>query len=438
MADIRPFRGLRYDPAMVPDLGTAICPPYDVISPEMQQALHYKGPYNIVRVEYGLSGPEDSFWNNKYTRASKTFQEWMERHVLVRDKAPAVYLHHHYFNYYGEVVTRRGLIAAVRLEDWDKGVIRPHEGTAAVFKVDRLNLMRAVNANISPVFALYQDRGGAISSLMAQTECRPPLARVAVADDESHNLWAITEPQALETISSQLAPEHLYVADGHHRYETALAYRQERLQSEPDAPENAAFKFLMMTLVEFSDPGLIVQPFHRLIKTVPESFLRELKSKLDRYFEIDAAPLGCPLSSAMLHRILKPIKGERVLIGLLGLEQDTLLILRLRSIDVLASLLPVDRSEAYCSLDVSILHHVILSRLLGISEGENITYTKSELETWQRVSAQEYRLGFLLNPVDVYAVKAIADAGDKMPQKSTYFYPKLPTGLVINSLYGTL
>ncbi|MEW6033549.1 MAG: DUF1015 domain-containing protein [Chloroflexota bacterium] len=435
MADVRPFRGLRYNQELVGDPGTVTCPPYDVITPEMQHALYHKSRYNVVRLEYGLAEPGDSFWNNRYSRAAETFKEWLERGVLHADASPAMYLHHHYFSYQGEVRTRRGLMAAVRLEDWDKGVVRPHEGTAAVFKADRLNLVRACQANISPTLTLYQDADGNVASVIKATERREPLFRV-VADDESHTLWSITDRQLLDRVTSALGPQPLYVADGHHRYETALAYRKERLDALPLAGSNAAFNFVMMTLVEFSDSGLVVLPYHRLVRDVSEARVQELRARLGTCFEVDAAPMSCPLSAAMLHRILKPLKGERVVIGLLGLERESLLILRLHDFARVEGALPHDRSQAYRTLDVSVLHHVILSELLGLDEGENIAYSRSELEAWQRVSAGEYRLGFLLNPVDAYAVKAVADAADKMPQKSTYFYPKLPTGLVLNQLDG--
>lgn len=434
MAEIRPFKGIRYNQEIVGDLGAVICPPYDVITPEGQHALYHKSPYNLVRVEYGLAETADSFWSNKYSRAAAFLQEWLEKKVLVTGPQPQLYLHHHYFNYHGEVKTRKGIMAAVRLEEWEKGVVRPHEGTAAVFKADRLSLMRACHTNVSPIFSLYQNPDGSIASILAETEKEEPLARVATANEESHTLWAIAGQSRIDRIAAKLQEQPLYIADGHHRYETALAYQKERQAAQPDAGTDAAFNYVMMTLVEFSDPGLVVLPYHRMVRGVPEPRVQALRPKLDRYFEVNAAPLNCPLSAAMLGRILKPVTGEQAVIGLLGLEKDRLLILRVKDYDDIKELMPGDRSQAYRSLDVSVLHHVLLSKLLGVMEDADIAYTKSEMEAWQRVAAGEYRLGFLLNPVDVYAIKAVADAADKMPQKSTHFHPKLPSGLVLNPL----
>ncbi|HLC22842.1 MAG TPA: DUF1015 domain-containing protein [Dehalococcoidia bacterium] len=436
MADVRPFHGLRFDETIVDDIGNVICPPYDVINPEMQQALYHMSPHNIVRVEFGLAQAEDTPAHHKYIRAAATLDEWLEQGVLRPDSAPSMYLHHHCFSYQGERRTRRSLFAAVRLEEWQKGIVRPHEGTAAIFKADRLNLVRATHTNVSPVLAMYRDPRGTAESVMAEVECGQPLFRVASADEEIHTLWAISDKKLLRRIAGVLARQSIYIADGHHRYETGLAYRNERKAAFPTSGGNAAFNFIMMALVEFSDPGLVVLPTHRMVRGLRADALSGLRDSLSAYFDSDVTPLNFPLSANALSQMLKPMNGGQIVLGVLGLERDSLVVLRLRDARAVAYLMPADRSEAYCRLDVSVLHHVILQHLLGVGEGKDISYTRSELEAWRRVTAGEFQLAFLLKPVDTYAIKAIADSADKMPQKSTYFYPKVPTGLVLNPLDG--
>jgi len=267
-------------------------------------------------------------------------------------------------------------------------------------------------------------------------ECGQPLFRVASADSESHTLWAISDKKLLRRIASVLARQNIYIADGHHRYETGLAYRNERRAAFPTSGSNAAFNFIMMALVEFSDPGLVVLPTHRMVRGLRADALSGLRDSLSAYFDSDVTPLNFPLSANALSQMLKPMNGGQIVLGVLGLERDSLVVLRLRDARAVAYLMPADRSEAYCRLDVSVLHHVILQHLLGVGEGKDISYTRSELEAWRRVTAGEFQLAFLLKPVDTYAIKAIADSADKMPQKSTYFYPKVPTGLVLNPLDG--
>ena len=430
MADIRPFNGIRFNQDLVKDVGAVLCPPY------MQHALYHKSPYNMVRLEHGLAQPGDSLLRDKYAYAADTFREWLGSGILKPDPSPAMYLHHHYFHDEGKVKTRRGIMAGVRLEEWEQAVVRPHEGTAAVFKIDRLNLLRSCHASFSPILSLYEDPEGNIAPILATVERNQPLLRVAGPDGEGHTLWIITDEESLQQLTEALAHHPLYIADGHHRYETALAYKKERHATSTQSDEEAVFDFVMMTLVEFSDPGLVVLPFHRLIRGVAEPAVQNLKERLLDYFDIEALPLTSPLSATILQAALRPAGEERVVIGALGLDENSLLILRLRHPDAAANIMPGDRSAAYRSLGVSILHHVIIEKLLEAGEKEGMAYTHSELEAWQRVTAGEYRLAFLLNPVDARGIKAIADASDKMPQKSTHFYPKAPAGLAVSFLNG--
>ncbi|HEY82574.1 MAG TPA: DUF1015 domain-containing protein [Dehalococcoidia bacterium] len=430
MADVCPFPGVRYNEALVGDLAAVICPPYDIITPQMQRELYQRSQYNFVRLEFGQESPGEAV-ENKYARAAATFQRWLEQGVLVSDETPAIYLHDHYFSHQGREYRRRGLIARVRLEEWDKGIVRPHEGTLTEPKGDRLNLLRALRANTSPILALFHDRGKRISSLLAGQEKRQPLLSFSTADGERHKLWTLTEAEVIGEIRRSLADEPLYIADGHHRYESALAYQRERRAGAASGEEG--FDFVMMTLVDLADPGLIILPPHRLVRGVAKSALDGLLAKLKMLFEIEELPLSSP---DVWQRSGNLLSGETSQVGLalFGLAGGNLLLLKPGDFEAIGRMMPAAHSEIYQRLDVSIVDHVILEKLLGLSldrGGPFLAYSYDMRDALNRVRAQDYQLACLLRPVRAEVIKAIADAGDRMPRKSTYFYPKLPSGLLL-------
>lgn len=437
MAEVRAFRALRYDSSIAGSLTDLICPPYDVIDPAMQVELHRKNRNNVVRVEYGLNEPGDTADRNKYTRAASALEQWEKEGVMRRDNQPSMYLHDHTFEIHGQRHTRRNLFAAVRLEEWEKGIVLRHEGTAAIFKADRLNLMRETHTNVSPVLAMYEDPAGVIASVLSEVKNAKPLHDFAYAG-ERHVLWQIEKENDLKKISEALSGRSLYIADGHHRYETGLAYRNERRAASTRPGSDAAFNFIMMSLINLSDSGVVVLPTHRMVRGISADALNSrFLEKVSQHFAVRSVPVQGSVTAA-LGGFANDSTGRQVEIGVAGLEKDRLVILELRDPSQVAYLMPADRSDAYRKLDVSVLHHVILEHLLGLSEGENVLYTRSEDEAWRRVSSGEFQLGFLLGPVDTRAIMAVADSADKMPQKSTYFYPKAPTGLVLNSLDGAV
>ncbi|MFC1935103.1 DUF1015 domain-containing protein, partial [Chloroflexota bacterium] len=231
MADILPFCGVHYNPAVVGDLAAVICPPYDIITPQMQQEFYERGEYNFVRLELSRESPRDDDSNNKYSRASATLAQWLEQSVLVKDEKPAVYLHDHYFTYQGREYRRRGIIVTVRLGEWSKTAVHPHEDTMPGPKSDRLNLLRALQANTSSIFTLFEDPGRQVSILLEAQEQGKPILSTGNIGGENHCIWAISEVGVVRQICSHLATQPLYIADGHHRYESALNYRNERRTS---------------------------------------------------------------------------------------------------------------------------------------------------------------------------------------------------------------
>jgi uncharacterized protein (DUF1015 family) len=434
VAEIRPFRGVHYNQPVVDDLSSVICPPYDIITSQLQQELHHRNQHNFIRLEYGRDLPQDTATDNKYTRSADILREWLEQGVLKVDETPAIYLHDHYFTYQGRKYKRRGIIVRVRLEEWDRRVIRPHEGTLAEAKGDRLSLLWALKANTSPILAMFEDKEQQVSSLLAAQETDKPLLSSGDIDGESHRVWAITRPEVVDSICGSLAEQPLYIADGHHRYESALAYQRERRTSYSSLSGDEAFNFVMMTLVDFSDAGLVVLPPHRLVRGIPRATIDELMTKLKLFFEIEKLPLSMP---DVWRRADASLTGNAGRLGviLFGLDPEHLFVLWLRDFAAASKMMPYFHSELYKKLDVSIVDHIILEKLLGLSSGREearITYGYDRLDAVSRVLDQEYQLAFLLSPVRIGAIKAIADAGDQMPRKSTYFYPKTPAGLVLN------
>jgi len=436
MAEIHPFRGVRYDKQVVNDLAAVLCPPYDIITPQMQGELYHRSQYNFVRLEDGWELPQDEASNNRYTRAAATLEQWLEQGVLRVDETPAIYLHDHYFTYHGREYRRRGIIVRVRLEEWDRRVVRPHEGTLARPRNDRLSLMWAVQANTSPVLALFEDPSRQVASVLGAQERSNPVISLSSVDEERHNVWAITDSVAINQLSGHLVRQPLYVADGHHRYESALTYQRERQSCSSSVSRDEAFNFVLAELVDFTDPGLVILPPHRLVRGISKVVLGGLMDGLRSLFEIEALPLDMPDVWQRLDSLLAGETAE-VRLVLAGLTEGHLLVLRLRDLDAACQMMPYFHSELYKKLDVSVLDHVILEKLLGLSgsgkEGV-LAYTYERQDAVGKVLSQEYQLAFLLSPVKAEVIKAVADAGDRMPRKSTYFHPKAPAGLVFYRL----
>ena len=440
MAEIRPFRGVRYNQQVIKDLASVVCPIYDVTSPEMQQELYHRNEYNFIRLEHGRELPQDSSEDNKYTRSAAKLEQWLKQGVLKVDKAPAIYLHDHYFTYQSRECKRRGIVVRVRLEEWDKMVIRPHEGTLALPKGDRLSLLWACQANTSSVLAMFADQGQQVASLLAQEAQNKPVIDFTVIEGDRHKVWAITRPEVINQICGSLANQSLYIADGHHRYESALTYQRERSACAASSSGEEPFNFAMMTLVDFADPGLLILPPHRLIRGISKSTLDEFKPELESVFETKKLSLSKSDVWQRVDELLTGVKlGEanQIRLVLFGLDAEHLFVLKLRDPVVASQMMPYFHSDLYKSLDVSIIDHIILEKLLGFGSGSEearIAYFYDRQDAVNRVLDQEYQLTFLLSPIKPAVIKAVADAGDRMPRKSTYFYPKVPVGLVFNRL----
>ena len=436
MAEIRPFPGLRYNQSLVKDISTVICPPYDVISASLHEDLNRRNKYNFIRVEDAKQSSDDTATNNKYTRTAATLSQWFEKKILVWEKTPAIYLHEHYFHLQGKDGMRRGIIARVRLEEWDKMIIRPHENILSAPKEDRQNLLRALKVNTSPVLMMYQDPQRTIATALAKETSKKPVIDTTIPEGDRHKVWAITDAAVVNLIAGVMAQQPFYVADGHHRYTSALTYRREQLAATPGLSPDNAVNFVMSTLVDFADPGLIILAPHRVIRGLSQSVLKELVTKLGAYFEITEMPANTIDGWQKLNAAMTQPKGIRL--GLFGPGTDKFYTLKLRNEAVLTEIMP-QQSDIYRHLDVSVLDHVVLNKILGLTiDGrteDRVSFSHDREESMKEVMAGKQQLIFFLKPVRPELIKMVSDASEKMPRKSTYFYPKAPAGIVVNPLF---
>lgn len=422
MAEVWPFRGIRYNEQAVGDLAKVISPPYDVISPQEQAELHQKSEYNIIRLEYGTDHQSDDAEHNRYTRAAQAFRLWLDGGILCVEDRPAIYLHEHHFLLRGQWKRRREVLARLRLEEWAAGVVRPHEDTLAQPKLDRRNLMNACQANLSPIMALYKDDQAQIEGLFDDIVKRSSAKEDINGDRESHRLWVVDDESCISRVTSALGNGPVYIADGHHRYETALAYRDAN-------PELEGASYVMLSLISAADPGMVILPVHRLLRS-PSRQTAPVLQQLAGAAEIK--PVG-PITNN-LSRLVRQLEiSEAVVFGLL-VGQEAYLV---GPHDAVVALLPEDHCSAWRGLDVSILEHGLMRRVFDTKGGDGweVAFSEDASQAAARILSGEYDLAFLLRPTGVSQIIAVADAGDRMPRKSTYFYPKVPAGLVINPLW---
>ncbi len=428
MADIRAFRGFRYDLGHVGALSDVVAPPYDVIDPTLQQKLYDRSPYNAIRLEFNRDEAE----GDKYTSAANTLREWIAADVLRQDTTRALYVYEQEYTVEGQTFTRRGFMARVRLEPFGKGKIFPHEQTMSGPKEDRLKLYRATGFNLSPVFGLYPDaQGDVFAHLEPFIRTAPPV----VATDHLgviNRLWTVTDPAAITKVIGEMGPKPVFIADGHHRYETGVKYLEER-QAAGDVPDDeAAPNFCLMMLVGMSDPGLLILPTHRLVSGLAESpTAAKLESILAEDFDIVARP-GEDANAAWEHI---QMDGAQSTLGFGTVADGLWFVAKLRNSAVMADFAP-DHSAEWRGLGVSILRELVLERLFRQKIGGTpmCKYVHLMSEVADSVAKKECQVACLVPPATMQNVEEIAGHGEKMPPKSTYFYPKLLTGMVFNSL----
>ncbi len=427
MADIKAFHAMRYTPkAGSPEELT--CPPYDIISEAQRVAFLERNEHNVIRLELPKG-------DDPYTGAGETLRAWLNGGTLKCDEDAGIYIYEEEFLTavdHGEKKSLKGIISLVRVEDFSAGVVLPHEETLSKAKKDRFELMKATNCNFSQIYSLYVDENGETQRRIERLSAGTP--RYEFSDSlVTHRLWVVNDKMALEAFRAEFASRKLYIADGHHRYETAINYRNYCRENAVWAPGS---EFVMMMLVDMAHPGLVVFPTHRLVRDFEDFDAAKVLTGSAEYF--DVTPLA---DAAEIEPTLKADydAGKKSFVFVYRENNaPAYALLTLKNLNVMADLLP-EKSTASRELDVSVLHTLVLERILGIDKEnmanqKNLTYTRSLDEALESVKLGDSQCAFILNPTRVEEIGAVAAAGEKMPQKSTYFYPKLITGLVMNNL----
>lgn len=431
MAKVVPFRGIRYNPEKIKEMEAVITPPYDVIDAVAQKKYYEKNPYNVIRLEFGYQSPTDTESDNRYTRAAADYHSWLQEGVLFKENKEAIYLCEQEFTVGDTTFKRTGFFARVQLEEFKTGKILPHEETLLKPKADRLALMSACGANFSPIFAFYVDSSQVLDNKFTQIKkSKNPDLSLTDEVGEKHKLWALTDTELHQKIKDTLADQSLYIADGHHRYETALEFYRKKQKEYPGSC------YILMYLVNACDPGMVILPTHRNVHDLTDFDLSAFMKQLENKFLIEKIVSGTAPGS--LTQILREEQEAGKISFIMSTEEPATYLLTLRNTNSLQDLCP-DKSSAWCGLDVAVLQNLIFQELLGLSPDqiarqEFISYTRDEAEALEAVDNRKAQLAFLLNPTKISQIIDVAMAGDKMPQKSTYFYPKLLTGLVINDL----
>jgi uncharacterized protein (DUF1015 family) len=434
MADIRAFRAFRYDLGRVGALSDVIAPPYDVIDPTLQQALYDRSPYNAIRLILNKEEPADNESENRYTRAGRFLRDWQREHILDQDSARALYVYHQDFEVEGQRYTRRGVLARVRLEPFGTGRIFPHEETMAGPKADRLRLFHATGMNLSPIFGLYPDPDDAVMSALDKAVGRALPLQATDHLGVVSKLWPVTDQQVVSLVTGLLGPKPVFIADGHHRYETGLRYLEDRRAAGEVRDDEAAPSFILMMLVGMSDPGLVILPTHRLVSGIGDLPSGRLAALLGPSFEIEKVGEGDKGARDTWELI--EADGSQALLGFGTVADGVWQTARFRAPQTMAQL-AASHSPAWRDLAVSVLHVLVLDHLLAQKLAKpQCKYVHLLREVTDATAAHQCDLAVLVPPATMDHVEQIAGNREKMPPKSTYFYPKLLSGLVFNSLKG--
>lgn len=428
MAEIKAFKGLRYT-EKAGDISRLACPPYDVIDAEEGQRLSDKSPYNLIRLELPVMGGSENL--SDYRGAADTLRSWLKEGVLKCDGEEGIYIYEMEFDADGVRRSVKGFVSLVKLEPFSKGVILPHEETLSRAKADRLNLMKATGCNFSQIYSLYTDEDNSVFSLIDSASRREPDNRFTDGDNVSHKMWVINDKDFIAQLTEKMADKKLFIADGHHRYETALSYKK---YAEENLDETGSSEYVTMMLVNMENTGLVVFPTHRIVRNLQSFDYNALCEKCRDYFETTPY-LNREKGEQGLAQAYD--EGKKAFVMFTGDNNYTLMVLK--DPEIMDDVIP-DGCKALRRLDVSVLHSLVLERIFGIDRENmakqiNLTYTRSGDEAIAAVDGKRANCCFLLNPTRVGEIRDVAEAGGKMPQKSTYFYPKLATGLVMNKIF---
>ena len=429
MVVFRPFRGCRYDPQVVGDMAAILCPPYDIIGPELKESLKGRSPYNAVHLEGGEQ-PDPVNPEASYRQAAALFREWLGQGVLRREQEPCYYLMRRRYQFRGQALSHLGLFGDLQVEDYDSGSVFPHEFTREPAVLDRVALLEACKAQFSPIMSLYRDAEGELRPVLEQVTSQAPAVEVEGGADGDVAFWRVSDASVQQSIRRFFADRPVFLADGHHRYEAALRYRRRQSQEGGSLGADAAHNYVTMALIEFDDPGLVLLPYHRVVGGLSPESLHGIREKLAELFHVQPVAPGETVE-ALLDRV-NTLGQQGHALAMVGLEADGPSLLTLRQEVDWRQWGELAVSEAW------ILEEQVIRPLLGDTMNQHVDYTHDHDAAVARVASGEQQLACLLRPFPMDTFESIVGGGQRLPSKSTFFYPKLPTGLVINQLEGNL
>ena len=439
MSEIRPFKGLRYNSEKL-NLEEVITEPYDRITPTMQEDYYRRNPYNVVRIILGKDDDPEHPEKDKYKRANIYLDKWESEGLLIRENQNALYLYEQEFRVKDEKKNRTGLVARVKLEEFSSRKVLPHEKTFPKHKVDRLNLLRATNTNTGQIFLLYKDDRNTVSQAIEKARQKAELgAEVKDEDNFLHRLLIIKDKEAIQRIQEAMADKVLIIADGHHRYETSLNYQKEVLETMKGAKGDEPFNYIMMTLFKLEDPGLMILPTYRLVKGLDKLSDEGIKKLLLPCFEISEIRWSETSNQSKIEEVQKSVLNENHTFAAFISQLKKFFIFRLKSEEFLDKEITDEKSKEWKHLDVAILHSLIIDKLKSLSSESfslenNVSYIRNLEQGIKKVMQGEFQMIFLLKPVSLHQIREVVENGELMPQKSTDFFPKLKSGLVMNPL----
>ena len=443
MAKVFSFNGIMYNSKVIDNLEKVMAPPYDVISPQDQDKFYVTHPYNVIRLILGKEFPGDNESNNKYIRAEKFFLSWLKHGLLVQDEEPYIYVYEQRYVYERKKFVRRGFVSLLRLEDFDRGKVLPHEETLPKPKLDRLELMRACSANFESIFAIYSDEKNYIEKILKKHLRRKPIIRVKDGDGVEHSIWRIEHKGDTKRLIKAMSDKTVFIADGHHRYEAALKFRDEMKEKYQKFTGEELYNHILMYFTAIEGKGLTILPIHRLIRDIPDFDVPSFEEALKEYFELEPLPFTKQTEARIRRKLLKLMEKlgkDRHVMGMLLKGVNKYYLLKLKDDKAVDRFVKEEKPKEWKRLDATILHALVVGHIMGLTterveSEDHISYIKDSKDAAEKVIKGEYQIAFFLNPTMVSQIVKIADEKEKMPQKSTYFYPKLLTGLLMNKIY---
>ena len=440
MATVIPLKGILYNPEKITDSAKVTTPPYDVISPDEQAAFYERHPNNAIRLILNRAETTDTDRNTPHTRSAGYFRQWLSEGVLKQDEQAALYLKAITYVHEKKAITRYGLIARVGIEPFEKRIILPHEKTFSKVRSERLELMKASHCNYCPIFSLYPDDGVILSTLEQAVDPSAPIVDFEDDQGHRHRLWRIIDPAIHRRVADAMKDKHLYIADGHHRYETALNFKKHLQDTDPGFSDSHPANFVLMYLCSMSDPGLIILPAHRLLKSISAEVMEQAIKASHTYFTVTEYPYGPNDRQQVERTFLADLSASahRQSIGIYAHQRPVFYLLTLRA-GVMDDLFRDKLDASLRLLDVTVLTRLVFMKIMGFDQArlddeQLIGYASAAEKALQSIDTGAYDVAFILNPTRMEQVQAVAQKGLIMPRKSTYFYPKVKSGLVMNTL----